>query len=64
MVILSMVRCKNDVGFLKIPNRLNVAISRARELFIVVWKQKTYRDCKLATVKAFHDNLTKYGQEM
>lgn len=43
VVVLSCVRANSEkaVGFLKNPNRLNVAISRARERLIIVGHERT-----------------------
>jgi len=43
VVVLSCVRAnaEKSVGFLKNPNRLNVAISRAKERLVIVGSKKT-----------------------
>jgi superfamily I DNA and/or RNA helicase len=45
IVILSTVRCndKHNIGFVHNENRMNVAISRAREQLIVIGDQETFR---------------------
>ena len=45
VVVLSCVRANADatVGFLKNPNRLNVAVSRARERLVIVGNERTLR---------------------
>ena len=43
MVVLSCVRCnpKHDIGFLSHPNRVCVALSRARERLVLVGSSQT-----------------------
>ncbi len=41
VVLLSTVRCEGSVGFLALPNRMNVAMSRARRFLGVVGDRRT-----------------------
>jgi senataxin len=43
IIILSCVRCNSDnsIGFVENPNRMNVAISRAKEQIISIGSVKT-----------------------
>ncbi|MCL2142733.1 MAG: DEAD/DEAH box helicase [Methanomassiliicoccaceae archaeon] len=42
IVFLSMVRVKDRVGFMDSPNRLNVAITRAKHLMVIVGKKNFF----------------------
>ncbi len=54
VVIVSMVRSnrRGDVGFLRLQQRLNVALSRARRLLVVVGDRSTLRGGYLDTLAA------------
>lgn len=45
VVYLSMVR-NNKVGFMDTPNRLNVAITRAKHLMVFIGNKKFFSECK------------------
>lgn len=45
VVFLSMVR-NNNVGFMDTPNRLNVAITRAKHLLVFVGNKKFFSECQ------------------
>lgn len=60
VVFLSCVRSngKRTVGFLGNPNRMNVAVSRARERIVVVGDSSTL--CANANWKALHDGCARF----
>ena len=47
IIILSLVRSKPDKSFMKVYNRINVAISRARCLLIIVGNSKAFGSLKI-----------------
>jgi superfamily I DNA and/or RNA helicase len=55
IIILNLVRANNskDIGFLIKPNRLNVAISRARDYLFIVCNFDFYKSLKLQHWKTF-----------
>jgi superfamily I DNA and/or RNA helicase len=55
IVVLSLVRSNtsDDIGFARVPNRLNVAISRARELLIIFGNIGMFRRHKGQLWKTF-----------
>jgi len=46
VIILSLVRSNDSgkIGFARFPNRLNVALSRAQELLMIVGNRKVFED--------------------
>ncbi|HRQ70164.1 MAG TPA: AAA domain-containing protein [bacterium] len=45
MVFLSFVKTKRSVGFLNSPNRLNVALTRARYQIVILGKLSHFKNC-------------------
>jgi superfamily I DNA and/or RNA helicase len=58
-VFLSCVRSGSGVGFLAMPNRLNVAMSRARRLLVAFGDAKTVR--MVPALEAFWNRVTTEG---
>lgn len=58
-VFLSCVRSGGGVGFLAMPNRLNVAMSRARRLLVAFGDQRTVR--QVPEIDAFWNRVTEEG---
>ncbi len=63
-VFLSCVRSGGGVGFLALPNRLNVAMSRAKRLLVAVGDARTVRQVQpladflvLCRERGFHDSM-------
>jgi hypothetical protein len=50
LVLLSM-RNTSRVGFLDSPNRLNVAVTRARQQLVVIGKREYFRTCRISELK-------------
>jgi len=68
IVILSLTRASQykDPGFLRIPNRINVALSRAMDRLIIVgssemWKEKN-KDLPLGKIVSFMKSIDLKGQ--
>ncbi|CAK4072172.1 unnamed protein product [Aphanomyces euteiches] len=57
VVVLSCVRTDNKIGFLRNPNRLNVAISRAKEALYIVGHLPTLRSDEMWRKLLNHDLL-------
>ncbi|MBK8259425.1 MAG: AAA family ATPase [Polyangiaceae bacterium] len=51
LVLLSM-RNVNRVGFLDSPNRLNVAVTRARQQLVVIGNQQYFQSCNVSELEA------------
>ncbi len=51
LVLLSM-RNTRRVGFLDSPNRLNVALTRARQLLVIFGRHKNFAECKIGELEA------------
>lgn len=62
VVILSTVRRGRSVGFLRLPNRLNVAMSRAMRTLVVVGDAKTVT--QIPSLRAFHDLCQREGHHV
>ncbi len=58
-VLLSCVRSGHGVGFLALPNRLNVAMSRAQRLLAVFGDTRTV--LQVPQLKAFHERCLQEG---
>jgi len=58
-VLLSCVRSGGGVGFLALPNRLNVAMSRAQRLLAVFGDSRTV--LQVPQLRAFHERCTRDG---
>lgn len=54
-VVLISMRNTSRIGFLDSPNRLNVALTRARQQLIVVGNARYFRRCKIAELNALVD---------
>ncbi|KAH9119960.1 hypothetical protein AeMF1_007644, partial [Aphanomyces euteiches] len=57
VVVLSCVRTDNKIGFLRNPNRLNVAISRVKEALYIVGHLPTLRSDEMWRKLLNHDLL-------
>ena len=49
LVFLSLVNSRNKIGFLDNPNRLNVALTRAKYQLVIVGDRHTFRCSRQAT---------------